>query len=176
VGKGEGWFDRLAERYPDTRFDNQGVPGAATGDMLYRFRSGLAGKKPDYITILGGGNDILQGLPVEGIVNNIRQIVDGARSGGIVPILLLPLLISRRPGPWGWVQPAEAAAIGETFGELRQALRRYAEEQALLYFDPMTVLEPDEDGENYFLADGIHIDGALHERIASGFKHWRADF
>jgi lysophospholipase L1-like esterase len=169
VPPGKGWFDCLQTYYPGVTFINCGVPGDSTAGMLRRFLRDASELAPDYVTILGGSNDILQGIALETIVHYISQLVAAAQTRHSEPVLILPLTISRRPGPWGWVEETAVPAARQQFVLLRQQLSQYAEEAHLQQVDPMAALTDEAAIENHFLEDGVHVNAALHKRIAAVF-------
>ncbi len=66
---------------------NAGVSGDTTGAALSRLQWILR-RKPTWVAIALGGNDMLRGLAVEKTESNLRQIIRTIRADGSRPILL----------------------------------------------------------------------------------------
>src|SRR4051794_26193383 len=65
---------------------NAGVNGDTTADGVWRV-SRLLRLNPDYLVIALGGNDMLRGVPVQKVRDNLNKIIAEAKSAGSRPIL-----------------------------------------------------------------------------------------
>ena len=54
---------------------NYGINGDSTVNMLFRFYEDVICKKPDYIFIMGGTNDLLLGRHLTSIIDNIEELI-----------------------------------------------------------------------------------------------------
>jgi lysophospholipase L1-like esterase len=77
----------LEERLgPRSTVMTSGVCGEVTGEMVLRFRHDALARKPDYVVILGGTNDLgWQTDPVE-ILKNLVTMYDQALAAGTKPV------------------------------------------------------------------------------------------
>ena len=68
------------------QFQNKGVNGDLTSNMLLRFKRDVIDLKPKCVIILGGSNDIGWGIPTEEIFGNLKRIYAQARDNAIEPV------------------------------------------------------------------------------------------
>lgn len=64
----------------------KGVSGELTGEMVLRLDRDVISKKPDYVVVLGGANDLGWGAHPSEIMRNLVTISERVRSAGIQPI------------------------------------------------------------------------------------------
>ena len=67
---------------------NAGRLGDTTGSALNRVDSAVLSRNPDIVIVFLGGNDLLQGVPVEQRLANITTIVQRIRADGAAVILV----------------------------------------------------------------------------------------
>ena len=67
---------------------NAGLPGDTTGSALNRLDGSVIARKPKIVIVLLGGNDLLQGVPVQQRVTNITTIVQRIRAAGAAVLLV----------------------------------------------------------------------------------------
>jgi lysophospholipase L1-like esterase len=170
VQRDQGWFDKMKEHYPKFVWDNCGMPGDSSVGMLRRFLFDVEVKRPKYLTILGGANDLIGGASPKTVAGNLMQIGERAQAKKITPIFLLPFFISLNPGALGWLTKSEASEMYTEIVALREEIRAKTKENQWFCFDPMRVLPNPDAMEAYFLADGIHVNAKLHELIANELK------
>jgi len=73
-----------------------GVSGNTSKDMLARLDASVLSKKPDWMTLSCGVNDVwhgANGVPLDGYQQNITSIVDQATAAGIKVVILTSTLI-----------------------------------------------------------------------------------
>jgi lysophospholipase L1-like esterase len=73
-----------------------GVGGNTSQDMLARFQADVLGKKPDWVTISCGVNDVWHnpgGVPLDGYEKNITSMVDQAQAAGIKVLIMTATVI-----------------------------------------------------------------------------------
>jgi len=63
---------------------NAGRSGDTTASALARVDSAVLSRDPDIVIVLLGGNDLLQGVPVQQRISNITAIVQRIRAGAAV--------------------------------------------------------------------------------------------
>ncbi len=77
VSSTESWPSQLAARVPALRLvANLGVNGYTSGDLLDEELPALSGLQPDFITLMIGVNDVVQGVPEAVYGANIEKILD----------------------------------------------------------------------------------------------------
>ncbi len=172
-----------AKSWPVTTLDgltvsNKGAGGEQTHEMLARFDRDVIAAKPRAVLIWGFINDIFRSEPEElkeKLVRsreNLRSMVDKARSKGIVAILATEVTL---PASTGW-----AAWLGELRGkqgyreyinghviEMNQWIRALAAEKKLVVLDFEKVLA-DQDGSRkreFTTEDGTHLSVKAYEAL-----------
>ncbi|MBX9602288.1 MAG: SGNH/GDSL hydrolase family protein [Bryobacteraceae bacterium] len=85
---------RLNEYFPGRDFLNRGIEGQTTTQMLARFKADVLDLKPAAVVILGGANDLVRGIPIVEIADNIEMMAELARSRGIKVIVASVLAVS----------------------------------------------------------------------------------
>ena len=81
---GAGWPTFLSK----PPFHNAGVGGNTTGAMLHRLTTDVLAYRPTDVTILGGTNDIYNGVPLSTSMSNLAAIIDAVHGIGATPWLL----------------------------------------------------------------------------------------
>jgi acyl-CoA thioesterase I len=77
VSPAESWPSQLAARVPALRLvANLGVNGYTSADLIDDELPALAGLKPEFITLMIGVNDVVQGVPEAIYRTNIEEILD----------------------------------------------------------------------------------------------------
>src|SRR5205807_1892425 len=74
---------RLNEYFTGRDFVNRGITGQNTLQMLARFRQDVLGVSPKAVVILGGVNDIGEGIALNQIEENLATMGELARARGI---------------------------------------------------------------------------------------------
>lgn len=73
----ERWPNQLAARIPDLELvANLGVNGFTSGDVIDDELPALDAHDPEFVTLLIGVNDVVQGVPEAEYAVNVRQIVE----------------------------------------------------------------------------------------------------
>lgn len=92
---------------------NAGVPGQTTGSALNRLDAAVLARNPKIVIVLLGGNDLLDGVPVQTRLSNITNIVQRIR-GSSAAVLLVGL--GKPPiDPFDGALPALASNTGSTY-------------------------------------------------------------
>src|SRR5581483_270022 len=77
-----------------------GVGGNKSNDMLRRLDSDVLSKKPDWLTVSCGVNDVWHGaggIPLDQYKQNMTQIVDRAQAAGVKVVILTATMIGEDP-------------------------------------------------------------------------------
>lgn len=78
VSAAEGWPSQLVERVPDLQLvANLGVNGYTSADLIADELPALAGLQPEFVTLMIGVNDVVQGVPEDSYRGNVAEILDG---------------------------------------------------------------------------------------------------
>lgn len=170
VEKGFRWTS-LAASALGLEVTNCGIGGDTTQGMLARFYPEVVVRKPAFVVILGGTNDLWWGTPVTTILANIFSIVCQARYHDVIPMVGLPLPIDRlsverqgyAPPPDGYAQfPARLDELGA-----RLVSAASDSEVPVIDFNrDFRLVNGAVDG-GLFLDDGLHPNRAGHAKMAA---------
>jgi acyl-CoA thioesterase-1 len=82
----------IMRHHPDWSVLNKGINGQRTDEILSRFYQDVVQEKPDFVIILGGVNDVYQGIPLDSIETNLRAMYEEAIMAGmrVVACTVLP--------------------------------------------------------------------------------------
>jgi len=147
-----------------------GVSGNTSKDMLMRLDRDVLSKKPDWMTLSCGVNDVWHGatgVPLDDYKKNITAIVDKATAAGIRVVILTSTLIMEDPTndnnqklvAYNDFLHSLAAERGLPVAELN------SDEQAEL--TKMIADSPDIKGPR-LTVDGVHMNGMGNEIMAAG--------
>jgi lysophospholipase L1-like esterase len=150
------------------RVQISGVCGEVTGDMVERFRRSVAGRKPDYVVILGGTNDVGRGISPEQITANLTALYELTVEAGGVPI---PVTVpsSRLEGNWSGPDASVWKARHlDPRVVLNRLIRDYAESHSLAVVDLFSATLDSESGQlaAIYSNDGLHFTTAGYRRFA----------
>jgi lysophospholipase L1-like esterase len=70
-------------------WQNQGIGAETTAEILARFTAGVIDKKPFFVVINGGGNDVADGVLHATTMANIEDMFDLALAAGIIVFFML---------------------------------------------------------------------------------------
>jgi lysophospholipase L1-like esterase len=84
---------RLNEYFTGRDFINRGIAGQTTQQMLGRFRQDVTALRPKAVVILGGSEDIANGIAANQTQDNLAMMGELAKAAGIKPIFasILPV-------------------------------------------------------------------------------------
>lgn len=153
----------LAERYPDLKLPkviNVGISGQKAEDLVVRFKKDVVDKKPQWVTISIGINDVWHRLKdphkpevLAKYTENVGKMVDMAQAAGIKVILLSPTVIQE-----------DAAAEGnKRLAEYIAAEKKIAEEKKCQFvnlhqmFLAALAKKPADVKGNWLTGDGVHM-------------------
>jgi len=144
-----------------------GVSGHKSNDMLARVDRDVISKKPDWVTLSCGVNDVwhgANGVPLEPYKTNITAIVDKCQAAGIKVMILTATMIKEDP----------ANAENQKLAAYNDFLRSLAKEKKCLLADlnvDMQAVIQQASGTkhgNLLTADGVHMNTAGNKMMASG--------
>ncbi len=146
----------MMKRHPHWRVLNRGVNGERSDQILRRFKKDLPAIKPQWVIVLGGVNDLYQGVPIEWVKKNLQAIFDLALKER-VRVMACTIL------PYN----TASARIEERRQEVNDWIRSYAEQRGLGFCDTAKVVEdPSRPGRLLGSPDGLHPDVEGYRRMA----------
>ncbi len=160
------WIGRL-RREEEINLFNVGLNGDTTGGMLGRFKEHVIDLEPKAVLIMGGGNDILGGTPLEYVTNNVVMMVQMAMNKGIVPIIGIAPEPSPKDVPKEWHQMMDYDEVRRQMAAYKEWLIAFAEANKLPYIDFDTSMKNQlRSGYGRYFMDGVHPNPAGHKLIA----------
>ncbi len=153
----------LENQYPDLKLPkiiNVGISGQKAEDLVARFQNDVVNKKPQWVTLSIGINDVWHrlGQPhneevLKNYAANVAKMVDMAQAAGIKVILLAPTLITE-----------DAAAEGNArLKAYVEALKKIAAEKKCGLADlhatflAVGAKKPEDLKGNFLTSDGVHM-------------------
>lgn len=129
-----------------------GISGNTSVDMLARVETDVLAKKPAFMTLSCGVNDVLKGadgVPLERFRENITALVEKVQAAGVKPLLLTATMISEKPD----------GLTNRNLAPYNEFLRALAKEK------------------NLPLADiNGQMQGAVKKAAAAGAPRWNRDY
>ena len=145
-----------------------GISGNKSNQMLERLESGVLSKKPDWLTLSCGVNDVWhgeKGIPLDQYKVNITAIVDKAHAAGVKVMLLTSTMIGEDAANPNNVKLAA----------YNDFLRQLAKEKHCLLADlngeMQAALKPVAKGQsqpNQLTRDGVHMNPFGDQMMATG--------
>ncbi len=148
---------------------NKGISGDTSGGMLARFYRDVHDEKPDYVHIMGGGNDFISGGEVSQVKSNFMAMTQEAMTYGIKPIIgIAPEpVIERVISPWK--EFIDFKHVLAKRAELSEWVFRYAECFKVPVIDYSTAFkERNLDMDSLYL-DGLHFNEDGNKILAEIF-------
>lgn len=146
-----------------------GISGHKSNDMLARLQRDVIEKKPDWMTLSCGVNDVwhgAKGVPLDQYKQNITQIVEKAQAAGIKVVILTATMITENPK-----DPNNEKLI-----PYNDFLRELAKEKKCLLADLNAAMQKDLDEREkagqkrgkLVTSDGVHMNPFGNVMMASG--------
>lgn len=133
---------------------NAGVPGDTTADMRARLARDVIAYHPSYVTILGGTNDLGDGISQATIIANLKYIVTTCKANKITPILIE-------------VPPDSYSSMGKKIDSLNAAIVHLANTYKLIVIDINTPLRTSSGTiQAKYTSDGLHFSAAGAQVVA----------
>lgn len=167
VAESERWPNQLVERVGSERLvlvANLGVNGYTSADLIADQLPRLDGLRPDFVTVLVGVNDVVQGVPETAYAANIRTILDDLLARlppeRIVAVATPDYTATPQGASYGDPH-SQREAIGRANGIMREAC-----EQLGVRFVPEIFAISQEAARNQSLVadDGLHPSGQQYAR------------
>lgn len=148
-----------------------GISGHKSNQMLARLDSDVISKKPDWMTLSCGVNDVWHGVRGQGIdlpqyKQNITEIVDKAQAAGIKVMILTSTMIQEDP----------EHDLNKKLAPYNEFLRELAKEKKCLLADlngemqtQLKAMPPAAEGKkNRLTSDGVHMNAEGNKMMARG--------
>ncbi|MEI7954718.1 MAG: SGNH/GDSL hydrolase family protein [Verrucomicrobiota bacterium] len=144
-----------------------GISGHKSNDMLGRLQNDVLSKKPDWMTLSCGVNDVwhgANGVPLDKYKENITKIVEQCQSAGVKVMILTSTMIGEdQPNP-----------NNQKLMAYNEFLRTLAKDKKCLLADLNADMQaaiakagPDKKG-NLLTGDGVHMNPAGNVMMATG--------
>ncbi len=145
-----------------------GISGNTSRDMLARLEGDVLQKKPDWMTLSCGVNDVwhgVKGVELEDYKSNIAQIVGRAQATGVKVMILTSTMIHENPDD----------SFNQKLAAYNDYLRSLAAEKHCLLADVNADMQaalketaaPGQTG-NLLTVDGVHMNPLGNEMMAAG--------
>lgn len=146
-----------------------GISGHKSNDMLARLQRDVLDKKPDWMTLSCGVNDVwhgAKGVPLDQYKANITQIVEKAQAAGIKVVLLTATMIGE----------SVKEANNDKLIPYNEFLRELAKEKKCLLADLNAAMQKELDEKEkaggkrgkLLTSDGVHMNPFGNVMMASG--------
>ena len=132
---------------------DKGISGQNTTQMLSRFKKDVVDLNPKVVVIMGGTNDLAQGVSKETIVANISAMAEMADAAGIKVVLCS---VTPNNDNYSKLSPKNK---GGHIVTLNGMIQSYASSKGFVYCDYWTALVADDNlsmKEEYRLYDNLH--------------------
>ena len=158
----------MMKAHPEWVVLNRGINGQRSDEILARFDRDVQQEHPDCVIILGGVNDVYQGVPAASVRDNILWMYRKALSCQTSPVAGTVL-------PYNSASASEAKAIRD----LNSWIRETASRLEILFCDTnLAVRDPNNPNRLRSSPDGLHPDvyayrrmgEALAETVESGLR------
>jgi len=146
-----------------------GISGHKSNDMLARLQRDVIDKKPDWMTLSCGVNDVwhgARGVPLDQYKQNITQIVERVQAAGIKVMILTATMITENP----------KEANNGKLAAYNDFLRELAKEKKCLLADLSEAMQTELDAREkagqkrgrMLTVDGVHMNPFGNVMMASG--------
>ena len=149
---------------------NGGIGGDTTQGMLARFNAEVVTKRPAFVFVMGGTNDLWWDWEINTILGNLFSIVVQARHHAIATIIGLPLPVNVAAARTNDLSPPLGGyeRLAKKMEKLVEALTRHAMQSEVAVVDlyhPF-IKNQRQIRADLFLPDGLHPNKAGHLTIA----------
>jgi lysophospholipase L1-like esterase len=171
-----------AERFPDQLVAalgdppplelvaNLGVDGYTTADLIRDELPALDALRPEFVTLLIGVNDVVQGVPSASYETNAATILDALLArltpGRILTVAIPDYTVTPAGADYGQPIARHDAIVANN-----AIMARLAAERGIAFVDTFDLSQRARDDRSLVAADGLHPSGAQYatwvDRIAS---------
>ncbi len=150
---------------------NKGINGDTTSGMLSRFHGDVIQNKPNFVHIMGGGNDLICDADLGILKSNFMAMTNQARAEKIKPILATVVDIHHEGISDRWKGLSDYKLIQSQMDEFSEWLVKFAEfsgVQLINYRTEMRNYLKGKDMSDYYL-DGLHLNEEGNKVLAKIF-------
>jgi hypothetical protein len=140
-----------------------GVGGNTSRDMLARLQNDVISKKPDWMTLSCGVNDVWHhegGVPLEDYKKNITSILDQCQASGIKVMIMTATFIQESDN----ADNQKLAAYNDWLREMAKVRNLPLAEENGAYWAAVKAAPPHEG--NFLTNDGVHPNPVGHQLMA----------
>ena len=160
------WIGRL-RRECEINLLNVGLNGDTTEGMFNRFHEHVVDIQAKAVVILGGGNDLIGGTPLEYVTNNFAMMCQMALNYGIVPIVGIAPEPDHKKVPEEWKMMIDYEANIRNLTLYKEWLLAFAEANQMPVIDFDTGMKSQlRAGYSRYFMDGAHPNPAGHKIMA----------
>ena len=149
---------------------NKGANGDISSNIFARFLTDVVAHKPNAVVVLTGTNDFIHQIETpNGVLHYLDQMVKAAKSNGIEPILMTPLLIHPDMASKHWIPDIDYFAVNCKLKDLRMLMLEYSEIDKVKIIDSQEEFKSictDENAARYYI-DGLHPTAEGHQVIVN---------
>ncbi|PAB56891.1 GDSL-type esterase/lipase family protein [Anaeromicrobium sediminis] len=167
VRQREAWPYLLSMKY-NVHIVNRGINGDTTEGMCLRFDRHVIKEKPSHVIILGGVNDIMMGIDLDEIQENISNMVHMANENNIVPIVGIPIKTDPQLAPIQWSSTTDFYEVNEKLILYRKWILGFAKKfnvEVIDFYEGFNKYMGEDDRSDYY-SDGLHLTSKGNEIMA----------
>lgn len=150
------WVDLVSQKL-GLHIENSGINGNSLRDIFNRLTSDVIDVNPQFVILMGGTNDVCQGLEMDRLQQNFLKIIQTLQEYKIQPIVALP-------------PPVEEKKCEAVLDEFRTFIKKQAKKSKVGLIDFYTsFLDPKKKTKRPIaglLEDGIHPSAAGYRVMA----------
>lgn len=168
TGMGTPYGDFLQEHLGSRgRVSVSGICGETTGEMAMRFRQDVVARRPAYVVLLGGTNDLGWNADPAEIRRNLIKMYGSALAADIVPVPVTVPSIRFDAAPGETEKRWLEDAVGRRL-VLNRFIEEYAESKRLKWIDLFgaTAEQPSRQLAAPYSNDGLHLTTAGYRLFA----------
>jgi lysophospholipase L1-like esterase len=170
VSTAESWPSQLVARVPELRLVvNLGVNGYTSGDLIEDELPALPGLQPEFITLMIGVNDVVQGVPEAKYRANIEEILDATLAlvgaDRLLCVATPDYTVTPQGGAFG-SPDQQRAGIQRVNALLGEACRARGIRFVPEIFEISTVAT----GPSFIAGDGLHPSGLQYARWVDAIR------
>lgn len=164
VSQADRWPDQLVRVVPQLQLvANLGVNGWTSRDVRERQVPTLAGLAPQFVSLLVGVNDVVQGVSATTFRTNAAAILDAILAQlpakRVVVVATPDYTVTPEGGAYGDPDRQRAGIIANN-----EILRRLADERGIAFVDIFDISRDAAWDRSLVAADGLHPSGAQYRR------------
>jgi len=140
---------------------NLGVNGYTSADLIREELPPLAALRPEFVTLLIGVNDVVQGVPGDRYKANVEVVVDALLellpADRLISVAIPDYTITPRGGDFGDPRKQHDGIVANN-----EIMRRLASQHGIAYVDTFDLSLRAADDRTLVAGDGLHPSGAQY--------------